>query len=191
MSDADFYNRNLYRAYPFTEPYTGIDTADFPLAAVVDFGIVFLRQSGFDPDDVDHKIFPKTVYRHDDNVEIKLQIEAAGSDLDEVEISVIASVSDEFVVKPFTVVLDGKTAAYGFVVVGKFDGLKHEASSSSANNFKPSGSFVERRCVQLQIGHFVHHFDVANEPRTLAPDRCPSQQSSSSSGFVNSGYATT
>ena len=63
MSDADFYNRNLYRRYPMVdERYTfSLETWWLPNAfntdLVVDFGLVFFDNSGFDPDNEEHKVF--------------------------------------------------------------------------------------------------------------------------------------
>lgn len=178
MSDTDFYNRNLFRAYPFTEPFD-VDEAVFPRGAVVDMGVVFLRAAGVDPTNAAHVIRPRTATRSGNTATLTFSIDAVGADIDGEEIVVEADVSTMWNVVPFTLMFGGYVTAFGFVVTGDLSLIADSeiSSSSQTAEFMSSSvaaaqTYLERRAVQLQTGHYVHHFRIVNERRTTSPVPC-------------------
>lgn len=178
MSDTDFYNRNLFRAYPFTEPFDADETV-FPREAVVDMGVVFLRDAGFDPSNAGHVIRPTSAVRSGDTAVLTFTIDAAGADIDGEEIVVESSIASMWAVVPFSVVFGGYLTVFGFVVTGDLRRVAPDGASSSSratellsSSLPAAQTHLERRAIQLQSGHYVHHFRLVNERRTTAPAPC-------------------
>lgn len=178
MSDTDFYNRNLFRAYPFTEPFD-VDEARFPREAVVDMGVVFLRDAGFNPSNAGHVIRPTSAVRNGDVAILTFTIDANGADIDNEEIVVESAIDSMWAVVPFSMVFGDYLTAFGFVVTGDLSRVAPDGASSSSDaqelfssSAPASRTHLERRAVQLQSGHYVHHFRLVNERRTTAPAPC-------------------
>lgn len=175
MADTDFYNRNLFRAYPLMDgpPYV-LDQARFSNMALVDFCVVFLSGAGFDPDDDDHVIYPVSATQS----AITLSISASGAAVDGLTIVLASPASyEDLSVQSFILSSGGVTYAYGFFVLGRPQELPAAATAISPI---AATAFVERRCIQVQRGHYVNKFVLANQPRVCATDRCLDERSSSS-----------
>ncbi len=181
MADTDFYNRNMFRNYPLVEgpPYVTSQSA-FSNRALVDFGIVFLEGSGFDPDNPNHKIYPESARQ----AYIRLKIKAIGALVDNEEIDITSPITEaDFSVHPFTIEISGVVYAFGFMVLGESRDLPVSPVSLVPS---AAAAFIERRCIQVPKGHYVNEIVIANERRVTAPDRCLV----SSSAAEGSAYST-
>lgn len=182
MSDTDFYNRNLYRNYPFVDYAPYVLDADMPREVIIDLGIVFLPGAGFDPTNEEHKIYGRV----SSSVALGLIIDAPGAAVDGEEFGAADIASYKYKVHSFTIVVEGKTLAYGFVVAGDWSGRPLFPSTVSASSTTP---FVERRCIQVLDDHYVNSVSIANDQRTIARSRVV--ESSSSNAIILSSSSPT
>ena len=174
MSDTDFYNRNLYRNYPLVDRAPYVLHADTPQKAVVDFSVVFMHNSGFDPSNVDHKIYLRTA----GSLAISFRVVASGTNVDGIDLGYGGLSITKYEMQPFSYSNNGELLAFGYVVFGDTSDLPLFPNNVSYVSTTP---FVEPRCIQVQKGHYVNKFTLANEARTTAIDRCTVDNNSSSS----------
>ena len=156
----EFYNTNLYRAYPFVEQAALIE-ADFPRAAIVDMCVVFNPSAGFDQSNPAHKINPVSAWMDGADAKMKFIIVAPGSEADANEITVSFADASDFDKASLTMA-DG----YGYAVMGQL------AAFTDAETDTPSDTWLEPACIQTTVGHYVETIQLYNVPRSTAVDLC-------------------
>lgn len=194
MSDTDFYNRNMYRSYPFKDsPWQMPSVGDNRWReGVVDVGVVFLPSADFDPSDSSHRIYPSRVTKSGITTQVELKIVATGSVLDGTTIVASADNVDRYGLIPFTLDYAAERVAFGFVIIG--DDTNFPSSDSALVIDTATATYVEPRCIQSLEHHFVNHLSIANEPRTVAVADSASSSSAASSddyAFAPSGQGIT
>lgn len=180
MSDTDFYNRNLFRTYPFAG-YPYVMPSDIPDSLLVDMSVVFFESSGFDASLATHLVHPREMYESGGSWIYSFLIAAPGAAVDNLTVTVtIATKPTKYDVVPFTFSVSGISAGYGFIVIGDPDDVTMGGPPSlpAISNTYP---ILERALVQVQKGHVVDHFEVFNEPRTFSELPCMSSSGGESS----------
>lgn len=170
MADTDFYNLNLYRRYPLVDERfvftpAGVSAVD---SLVVDFGIVLLPDSEFDPENAEHRVYLSGYGLSGGLPVLQLAIYAPGAAIDGLTQTINFAAGD---MRFASFQLDSNYG-YGFAInglqtsFGEVETLNSVASGIAAT--PDAYAWVERRCVVTLKNHFVSRVVVANEPRTTA-----------------------
>lgn len=182
MADMDFYNRNLYRNYPFSDeslrrawPVTAVNRG-----ALLDIGIVFLPNAEFDLSNDEHRVLPAVIGANSD---IGLYVYAPDAAVDGISFGVYPGSDISWQRSTFAIASGGVTYGFGWLVHGEpqVGSTSYAAYIASAPLTLPG---IELRCIQVLDGHYINKFIVANEPRTVVPSN---RHGMSSSSIVASG----
>lgn len=179
MADEDFFNRNLYRAYPFVEG----SCFSFNKSAIVDMQVVFVANE-FDAGNVDHKIV-LTEYYKDVSYEghkYSFKIEAPTLDIDEETITIVISNPVAYQIVPFTWTFGGENLAYGFITIGNPDTVTTTRPPS------PFTACLEPANIQNIYKHAVTKIIIANQARVVASRVCEDSSSEDSSSESGNSY---
>lgn len=172
MSDADFYNLNLYRHYPLVdERYTFTSDALGSTELIVDAGFVFFENSGFQPDNPDHRVYFSGQGTSSGNPAVLIYVRCPGAPVAG-EYSCRAYMPQDFSFAKVSFTQGGTVFGFGWVVIGKLNAFALGApvsSSASISSSPDAYRYAERRCIQTFKGHYVNKFIVANSPRVVAP----------------------
>lgn len=162
MSDADFYNLNLYRRYPLVDEAV-VASDDGLIQILADLGIVLEHDSGFDLSDPSHRVYVVAYGLSGGMPMVRLMLSCPGASADGDTITVVSSSGDMYQFQPFTA-----DYGYGWVVFGDpaaFPSVVVDIESAVAMS-PDSYPHVERRCIQTPRNHRVSSISIANELRT-------------------------
>lgn len=176
MADTDFYNLNLFRAYPLQDD-SGVYPVGYDDSHLVDFGVIFLPKAEVAPDTLVRLAnvsygadgfcsWTFTVDGHSD-LSIQFDMYRTGKRYRTFWESIRKNgVEDPSVGQAFLVL--GQTEPVNIAPTpGQF-------SSSSAIGPQPC---VEPACIQTLWKHYVSSLSVANDERSRSPDICSEAES--------------
>lgn len=181
MADTDFYNLNVNRAYPFSDPWI-TTVSPFEQKIVADLGLVLLPAAGFDLGNANHQIYPYVAGLDGGVHRIKLRVVAAGAAVDGLDITISRTSPTRFLTERFTVVVAAQTVGFGYLVWGDVKSAPTIPGSLPVFAATSQTSRLERNCIQVQRGHYVDRLVLANEPRTTYPE-CQSSSSAGAGGY--------
>ena len=184
MSDVDFYNRNCYRMYPFTN-----GTYDSPAVQpwlVADMGIVLYDWLEFDTANVNHRVVPSSITLEESGRYLFSFVIVVDGYINPWIVGALARPVGEAVNKfdvltetlPSSAIGVGSSGTrptgYIWLVVGDIERAIVHTGAQSWDINGDDRAVLQRCKLQWQKGHYVDSFSLRNERRLLAVSPCNS-----------------